>query len=323
MRIVVIGATGHIGTYLVPRLVTAGHEVIALSRGQRRPYQPNPAWASVQQVTVDRQAEEKAGRFARQVASFDADVVVDLICFTLDSARHLAEGLEGTGTFLAHCGTLWVHGAAVEVPITEEAIRRPFGAYGIAKAEIEAFLLGLARRGRLRTTVLHPGHIVGPGWPAINPRCLLDLDTFGRLATNQEVVLPDQGLAQLHHVHADDVAQAFQRVIERQGVANGEAFHVVSEAALTLQGYAESAASWFGQTAKLTYLPWDQWQAELTDEETETAWSHVAHSPCASIAKAQRLLGYTPRWTSLDAIREAVSWQVATGTLDTSGRLPA
>ncbi|MFZ0215941.1 MAG: NAD-dependent epimerase/dehydratase family protein, partial [Candidatus Dormiibacterota bacterium] len=34
-RIVVIGATGHVGTYLVPRLVRAGHEVLALSRGTR------------------------------------------------------------------------------------------------------------------------------------------------------------------------------------------------------------------------------------------------------------------------------------------------
>jgi len=32
-RVVVIGATGHIGSYLVPRLVRGGHEVIAMSRG--------------------------------------------------------------------------------------------------------------------------------------------------------------------------------------------------------------------------------------------------------------------------------------------------
>jgi nucleoside-diphosphate-sugar epimerase len=32
-RVVVIGATGHVGTYLVPRLVRAGYEVVALSRG--------------------------------------------------------------------------------------------------------------------------------------------------------------------------------------------------------------------------------------------------------------------------------------------------
>jgi len=52
-RVVVIGATGHIGSYLVPRLVRGGHEVIALSRGAREPYQPSPQWREVTSVTVD------------------------------------------------------------------------------------------------------------------------------------------------------------------------------------------------------------------------------------------------------------------------------
>ena len=38
MRIVVIGGSGHIGTFLVPRLVRAGHEVVNISRGQRSSY---------------------------------------------------------------------------------------------------------------------------------------------------------------------------------------------------------------------------------------------------------------------------------------------
>ena len=32
-RVVIIGGSGHVGTYLVPRLVEAGHEVICVSRG--------------------------------------------------------------------------------------------------------------------------------------------------------------------------------------------------------------------------------------------------------------------------------------------------
>jgi len=53
-RVVVIGATGHIGTYLVPRLEDAGHEVTAVSRGTRGPYQASPQWAAVTTVTADR-----------------------------------------------------------------------------------------------------------------------------------------------------------------------------------------------------------------------------------------------------------------------------
>ena len=57
-RVVVIGATGHIGTYLVPRLVAGGHEVIAVSRGARGPYQASPRWSAVTTVTADREAED-------------------------------------------------------------------------------------------------------------------------------------------------------------------------------------------------------------------------------------------------------------------------
>ena len=34
MRIVIIGGSGHIGSYLTPRLVESGHQVIVVSRSQ-------------------------------------------------------------------------------------------------------------------------------------------------------------------------------------------------------------------------------------------------------------------------------------------------
>ena len=50
MRVVIIGGTGHVGTYLVPRLVEAGHEVIRVTRGKHAPYRPDDAWQSVHAV---------------------------------------------------------------------------------------------------------------------------------------------------------------------------------------------------------------------------------------------------------------------------------
>jgi nucleoside-diphosphate-sugar epimerase len=55
MRIVVIGGSGHIGTFLVPRLVRAGHEVVNISRGQRSSYVDDPAWQEVRHVSADRE----------------------------------------------------------------------------------------------------------------------------------------------------------------------------------------------------------------------------------------------------------------------------
>ena len=109
-RIVVIGATGHVGTYLVPRLVRAGYEVVALSRGARDPYRSAQEWLRVQRVAVDREAEDAAGVFGERIAALAADAVVDMLCFTAESARQLVDALRPARPLLVHCGSIWVHG---------------------------------------------------------------------------------------------------------------------------------------------------------------------------------------------------------------------
>ena len=78
MRVVVIGGKGHVGTYLIPRLVEAGHTVINVSRGEHSPYQPHPAWQQVRQVTIDRAAAEADGNFGELIRALDGDVVIDM-----------------------------------------------------------------------------------------------------------------------------------------------------------------------------------------------------------------------------------------------------
>src|SRR3954447_1135877 len=140
MRIVVIGGSGHIGTFLIPRLVRAGHEVISISRGQRSSYADDPAWQQVRPVTADRAAEDRDGTFGDRVAGLQPDVVVDLICFTLDSARALVERLRGETRHLLHCGSIWRAGPSERFPITEDNATPPVGDYGIAKAAIARLL---------------------------------------------------------------------------------------------------------------------------------------------------------------------------------------
>jgi len=150
----VIGATGHIGTFLVPRLVNAGHDVVALSRGTREPYQPHAAWAAVERRKSDRSKEEAAATFGERIAALEPDVVVDLICFTLASARHLAGALSKRDALLLHSGTIWVHGHSTVVPTVESEPRNPFGDYGMQKAAIEQWLLQAVQNGLIRAALL-------------------------------------------------------------------------------------------------------------------------------------------------------------------------
>ncbi|MDQ3674102.1 MAG: NAD(P)-dependent oxidoreductase [Gemmatimonadota bacterium] len=306
MRIIVIGATGHIGTFLVPRLVTAGHEIIAASRGAREPYQSHAAWNDVERLKIDRINEEASGSFGERIAALNPDVVVDLICFTLASARHLVQALARRDALLLHCGTIWVHGHSTIVPTIESQPRNPFGEYGIRKAAIEQWLLGAAHEGIIRAGILHPGHIVGPGWPPLNPAGHFDPTVFTKLANGEDLLLPNLGMETVHHVHADDVAHAFELAVANAERAIGESFHVVSPAAMTLRGYAEAMAARFGQPARLGFLPWDEWRRTVTESQARATWDHISHSPNCSIAKARERLGYAPRYTSIEAVIEAV-----------------
>jgi nucleoside-diphosphate-sugar epimerase len=267
-------------------------------------------------VALDRAAEEAKGQFGEAIAALGADIVVDLICFTEASHRQLADALEGRVSHLIHIGTIWTHGTAAVVPTPESAAKYPFGDYGIAKAAIEADLLARARPRGFPATIVHPGHIVGPGWAPLNPAGHFNPAVFSTIGRGDTLAIPNFGLETVHHVHADDVAQVIVRAIDNRSVAVGESFHAVSGAALTLRGYAEAMYRWFGHQPQLSFAPFEEWARHQGKQEAEATYEHIIRSPNCSIDKGRRLLGYVPRYTSLEAVQEAVAWLMANGQVD-------
>jgi nucleoside-diphosphate-sugar epimerase len=318
-RVVVIGATGHIGSYLVPRLVTGGHEVVAVSRGLHDPYHRSPQWDTVTRVTADREAEDAAGTFGARVAGLSPDVVIDLVCFTAASAQQLVDALRPARPLLLHCGTIWVHGPALRVPVTEDEPRTAYGEYGTGKVAIEELLHRETRSGGVPSIVLHPGHISGPGWPVITPAGNLDPATWTQLATGEPLALPDHGLGVLHHVHADDVAQAFERALTRPA-AIGASFHVVAGQSMTLRGLATGAARWFGREPVLDFVDWAEFGRRAGPGHAEATREHTWRGITASITRAQQVLGYVPRYDPLGALHEALTWLVAHGHANVGGQ---
>lgn len=316
MKTVVIGGTGHVGTYLVPRLVEAGHEVVCITRGNSQPYLPHAAWDKVEMVVIDRAEAEQAGTFGQQIADLEPDIVIDMICFTLESCQHLVEALRGKVRHFLHCGTVWIHGHSAVVPTTEDAPRQPFGEYGIQKSAIEDYLMDESHRNGFPATAIHPGHIVGPGHIPINPAGNKSMEVFQKFANGEEVCLPNLGMETVHHVHADDVAQLFMLSIANWSQAVGESFHAVSSGALTLRGFANALFAWFGHEPNLSFLGWEDWKKTVSEDDANATYDHIAHSPNASIAKAQRLLNYQPRYTSLECVFESVAWLVDDGQIE-------
>ena len=307
MRVIVIGATGHIGSYLVPKLVNQGFEVLAVSRHQQTPYNDNPAWRSVRSIALDRVKLEKQNQFGHAIADLEPDIVIDLICFTKQSAQQLVEAVKGKIKQFLHCGTIWVHGETRAVPTIEEQARYPIGEYGKDKAEVEQYLQDEYAYRQFPSTIIHPGHIVGPGWVPLNPAGNFNEQLFIDISQGNDITLPNLGLETLHHVHAEDVASLFMQAIKHRKNALGESFHAVSNQALTLKGYALSLAEWYAKPANFRYLPINEMKHHLSEQDFNATIEHVSHSTNCSNLKAQKLLEFCPKYSSLEAIQESLS----------------
>jgi nucleoside-diphosphate-sugar epimerase len=95
---------------------------------------------------------------------------------------------------------------------------------------------------------------------------------------------------------------------------------VTAEQAMTQRGLAAGVAGWFGREAALDYVDWDEFARRVGAGPAEVTREHTFRSITASIARAREVLGYAPRYTSLDALHEALSWLVANGQADIGGQ---
>lgn len=310
MRVVVTGGTGHIGTYLAPNLVEAGHETLVISRGTQKAYRDDPRWQDVEMVVCDREAAERDGTFGTTVADLKPDAVIDLTCFTPDQARQLVDALDGQ--HLIHTGTVWSYGASALVPTKEDAPKHPYGEYGVNKLAVERYLMS---QDRVRASVVHPGHISGPGWMAINPQGNLDPGVIDRLREDGSCLLPDRGGETIHHVHAEDVAGLHQACLDNPDKATGESFNSVCTEALTLRGYADLVARHFGHEPKLEFAPWAEFEERVDPEAAQATMEHIGRAPMFSMAKAKDLLGFEPKHSVVDTVLESLdAWVAANRT---------
>ena len=98
----------------------------------------------------------------------------------------------------------------------------------------------------------------------IGPLGDLDPQIWYALSAGEQIAIPGLGAELMHHVHADDVAQTFALAIEHRDAAAGEAFNVVAPSALTVRGYLDIAAGWFGQTPSTRSVTWEEFRAATT-----------------------------------------------------------
>jgi nucleoside-diphosphate-sugar epimerase len=315
MKVIVIGAAGHIGTFLVPMLVKARFETIAITRTMTRPYEPDDAWKQVKRVLMDRVKDEK---FTEKLKALQPDILVDLVNFNIEETKKIVEAFKDTKlSHYLYCSSCWAHGRAETVPFNPDDLRKePLDDYGKDKFASEMYLKEQYSKNGFPATVIMPGQISGPGWTIINPWGNTSLRVFQDIADDKEIALPNFGQEILHHVHGYDVAQVFFKAITHRSAALGETFDAEAATHITLYGFAKHMYEYFGYQPKIKFLPWPEWcKYEGNPEECGHTYYHIARSGVFSIEKTRRLLEYQPQYTCIETIDLAVKSYLARGLI--------
>lgn len=216
MRVLVTGHLGYIGTCLVPRLVSAGYEVVGCDTDLFRGCSFGDLPAQVPNLGSDirdleaRQLEgfdaimHLAGLSNDPLGELDPRLTHEINCLaTVNLARRARESGVSCFVYSSSCSS---YGAAGEEFVDEDATMNPVTAYGRSKVDAER---GLARLAGRDFTPVYLRHATVYGH---TPRIRFDLVVNNLVAwahTTGRVFLKSRGLAWRPLVHVEDVADAF------------------------------------------------------------------------------------------------------------------
>lgn len=324
MRVLVTGASGNLGTALLRRLAAEPHvSVVGVAR--RPPPADRAPYAGVEWLRCDLGDRDAARTLAPALAGVDA--VVHLAWAiqpnhdreatartNIAGTRHLVEAVGAAGTpHLVHVSSLGAYSPGPKEPRVEEdwptgGVRSSF--YSRDKVAVERLLDRVERRRpelavtRVRPTLVMQSdaaseirrYFLGP---------LLPVRLVGRVGLP---ALPVPAGMRFQVVHADDVADALWRMVDRRATG---AFNLAAEPAVGPEDLARllGAVRLPAPGSVLRQLAWLTWQLRL--QPTDPGWIDLVLSvPLLSSRRAREELGWEPRHDPMDALREVLAGMV-------------
>jgi nucleoside-diphosphate-sugar epimerase len=255
MRVLVTGGTGHTGSYIIPELIAAGHEVTGLARS-------DTAAAAVSALGAKVRRGDLQDLDGLKEAAADSDGVIhvahrqDLLPsggMDAVSAAELpvmlayGEAFAGTGKPLVTAGSIGSpgNGGNLGRPATEEdpALPADDEHKGTLRARnvVEAAVIGLAERGVRSSVVRIPPVMHSTTDAGFLPALIALAKEKGAAG------YPGDGANLWGAVHARDVASLFRLALEK-GPA-GTSWHAVEDGGIPLREIAEAIGSRLGLPA--------------------------------------------------------------------------
>jgi dTDP-L-rhamnose 4-epimerase len=190
------------------------------------------------------------------------------------------------------------------VPTAEDAELRARSVYALTKRYQEELALGLGRVYDIPVVCLRLFNVFGPRQALSNPYTGVLAIFLSRLLSGRGLVIYEDGLQTRDFVSVHDVVAAFAAAMAADEVRN-EVLNVGTGVPRTITGIARDVADFLGAPLRLEGA---SGQFRVGD---------VRHC-FADVARARRLLDFTPRREFRDCLAEIVAWSETAATADAS-----
>lgn len=297
MKILVIGGTGHVGTFLVQQLVEQGHDVVIGCRGKTTIPADSPLY-NVPRVTCNSSDIESM----KELTKDRYEVVVDFPGTAYNTYRVFRD----TASHVIACGSLWMFGYPHVVPTPE--IRQEkclFEGYEKRYLEIQE-MIGDSGKHRAVFTAIMPPNICGPGKIPLETLGGRDIEVHRALKEGKTVYLPDGPEALIGPCDAKDIANLFALAVNNRTAAAGQIFNVGSSYSVTASQFVSIYSDIYGVDIPVEKVSWDKYTDDISPGIGH--WWHFFGHMQPDISKAKRLLGYSPQYTPEETLARAVNW---------------
>lgn len=227
MKLLLTGATGRVGSHLLPRLVAQGHDVRAVARsevaaGRVKTAGAEPVLADLMDPDGYRAALDGRDAVVHLAAVLRGTDDGEIRRANLEATRRLAGAALDAGVArFVFTSTNLVYPGGLGRPASEDDEPAPpaaWGAYPASKVEAERALLALHRDRGLGLRIVRLAFVYGEG----DPHLAESLRWAGRWPGHQRLQL-------IHHA---DAAQAVGRALHAPGI-DGRIYNAADESPVT------------------------------------------------------------------------------------------
>ncbi len=300
MKILVIGGTGHVGSFLVPELLAQDHDVTIVSRNKKT-LAPDSPLKDVRLLAFDSSSEADLRELA---AKEHFDVVIDFP----GTAAQVYQAFRDKADHIIACGSLWMYGYPLQLPTPElsQSICL-FDGYAARYAKIRQMIQD-SGSSRAVFTAIMPPNICGPGKIPLDALGGRDIEIHRSMQKGQPVILPDGPEALIGPCDAADIAHLFALAVNHRTAAADQIFNVGADYALTASQLIAAYAAIYQVEIPVQKVSWQKYTEEISPGIGH--WWHFYAHMLPSIDKARRLLAYEPRYTPEETLARAVQWMV-------------